>query len=144
MPPAARRRIIGLQEGRSTKSKGTAYVLWALGFLGLGGLHRLYLGKEASGVIYMLTLGLFLVGQIADYKAIPKMVDEENARLGTAAGLPQQVIAPVAVAALPQAAPPREVIREREIITVKVRCQHCGTLVDPQASKCPNCAAPMR
>jgi|DewCreStandDraft_4_1066084.scaffolds.fasta_scaffold00424_9 hypothetical protein len=126
------------------KTKGVAYLLWALGFVGLCGLHRLYLGKGATGLLWLLTLGLCLIGQVTDLASIPRMVDEANALRRAALGLPPQIPPSVDHAGAPQGAAPREVIREREIITVKVRCQHCGTLVDPQASKCPNCAAPMR
>lgn len=50
----------------STKSKGTAIFLCCLVFIGLGGLHRIYVGKKASGLIYLLTFGLFFFGAVAD------------------------------------------------------------------------------
>jgi TM2 domain-containing membrane protein YozV len=43
-------------------------VAWILlTFLGILGVHRMYMGKWISGLIYLLTGGLFLVGYIYDY-----------------------------------------------------------------------------
>jgi len=58
--------------------KQTSYLLWLTIFLGFGGLHRLYNGKIASGVLWLLTGGLFGVGQIVDLLLIPDMVDEHE------------------------------------------------------------------
>ncbi len=41
---------------------GLAMLWWA----GLGGLHRIYVGKTFSGVVYLLTWGLFGIGQLFD------------------------------------------------------------------------------
>ena len=41
---------------------------WALlTFLGIFGIHRFYMGKWLSGILYLLTGGLFLVGIVYDY-----------------------------------------------------------------------------
>lgn len=61
---------------------GTAYVLWLGGLVGLAGLHRLYNGKILTGLIWMFSLGLFGVGQLADLLLIPKMVEAHNSKLG--------------------------------------------------------------
>ncbi len=43
-------------------------VAWVLlTFLGIFGIHRFYMGKWLSGIIYLLTGGLFLVGIVYDY-----------------------------------------------------------------------------
>ncbi len=43
-------------------------VTWILlTFLGVFGIHRFYMGKWLSGIIYLLTGGLFLVGVVYDY-----------------------------------------------------------------------------
>lgn len=42
-------------------------VAWLLlAFLGIFGVHRMYMGKWISGLIYLLTGGLFLIGLIYD------------------------------------------------------------------------------
>jgi TM2 domain-containing membrane protein YozV len=43
-------------------------VAWVLlTFLGIFGIHRFYLGKWFTGILYLLTGGLFLIGYIYDY-----------------------------------------------------------------------------
>ena len=49
-----------------------------LTFFGFFGLHRLYLGKWVSGIIWALTGGLFLVGWIYDYWTLNKQVEQIN------------------------------------------------------------------
>jgi TM2 domain-containing membrane protein YozV len=38
-----------------------------LTFLGVFGIHRFYMGKWFTGILYLLTGGLFLIGYIYDY-----------------------------------------------------------------------------
>ena len=52
------------------KSKLVALILCILGFLGLAGLHRMYVGKVGSGVLHLFTAGLCFVGTIIDLIAI--------------------------------------------------------------------------
>lgn len=51
-----------------------------LTFLGVFGVHRLYMGKWVSGIIYLLTGGLFLVGVLYDYWTLNEQVSEVNNR----------------------------------------------------------------
>ncbi|MGK7932933.1 MAG: TM2 domain-containing protein [Microcystaceae cyanobacterium] len=60
-------------------NQGTAYALWALGFfVPVCGIHRFYAGKPISGTFYLLTFGLFYVGQFLDVFFIPSMVKQRN------------------------------------------------------------------
>ncbi len=63
------------------KDKTPAYLLWCGWVIGLGGLHRIYLGRYASGFLYLFTWGLFGVGQIIDLFQMGRLVEDENNRL---------------------------------------------------------------
>ena len=52
------------------KQKTTALILCILGFFVLGGLHRFYVGKIGTGILWFLTGGLFYIGTIVDLVAI--------------------------------------------------------------------------
>lgn len=75
-------------------SKGMSYLLWLSILLGLGGLHRFYNGKMISGCLWLLTGGLFGIGQLVDLFLIPDMVDAHNmkrvAQLGGSPYAPAQ------------------------------------------------------
>jgi TM2 domain-containing membrane protein YozV len=49
-----------------------------LTFLGLFGVHRMYLGKWLTGILYLLTLGLFGLGYLYDYWTLNSQVDALN------------------------------------------------------------------
>lgn len=54
-------------------------IAWALlTFLGVFGLHRFYLGKIITGLIYLLTGGLFLIGVLYDFWTMNEQVAEKN------------------------------------------------------------------
>ena len=57
-----------------------AYLLWFVGGCGVLGLHRHYLGKHWTGVLWPFTGGLaFFGGAVPDLFRLPRMVDEANA-----------------------------------------------------------------
>lgn len=54
-------------------------IAWLLlTFLGAFGIHRFYQGKIISGIIYLLTGGLFLVGIIYDFWTMNEQIDLIN------------------------------------------------------------------
>ena len=64
-------------------SGGSSYTAaWVLlTFLGIFGLHRFYLGKWLTGIVYLLTGGLFLLGIIYDYWTLNRQINEKNQAL---------------------------------------------------------------
>ena len=54
-------------------------IAWLLlTFLGVLGVHRFYLGKWLTGLIYLCTGGLFLVGIIYDFWTLNEQISEIN------------------------------------------------------------------
>jgi TM2 domain-containing membrane protein YozV len=51
-----------------------------LTFLGIFGIHRFYLGKWITGIIYLLTFGLFGLGLLYDLWTLNGQVSEINRR----------------------------------------------------------------
>ena len=63
IPSMAREADFRFKEGRINYN--VAWVL--LTFLGPLGVHRFYMGKWISGIVYLCTLGIFGIGYIYDY-----------------------------------------------------------------------------
>ncbi|GHV16420.1 hypothetical protein FACS189493_2240 [Spirochaetia bacterium] len=61
-------------------SVGIAYLLWLVSGCGALGFHRFYLGKIPTGVLWMCTGGLGMVGAIYDFFTLPRQVREGNMR----------------------------------------------------------------
>lgn len=55
---------------------GVAWLFLAL--LGVFGIHRFYQGKVITGILYLLTGGLFVVGIIYDVFTLNEQIDEVN------------------------------------------------------------------
>ncbi len=47
-------------------------------FLGPLGLHRFYLGKPWTGLLFLLTCGIFLIGVIYDWWTVNEQISKEN------------------------------------------------------------------
>ena len=62
--------------------EGVGYGLWCASFLGLAGLHRTYLGKYGTGIVWLLTFGLGGIGQFVDLFTMKKLVRDANIREG--------------------------------------------------------------
>jgi TM2 domain-containing membrane protein YozV len=63
---------------------GIGYALWCLIFVGLGGLHRIYMGKYGTGILYLLTGGLLGIGQFIDLFRMRRLIADSNVREGYA------------------------------------------------------------
>ena len=61
------------------KSKLIAYLLWF--FLGVFSLHRFYLGKVGTGLIYLFTFQLLGIGWIVDLFTLSGKVDNYNSEV---------------------------------------------------------------
>jgi len=57
-----------------------AYVLWLFSGCGALGFHRFYLGKIPTGLLWMCTGGLGMIGSIYDFFTLPGQVREANIR----------------------------------------------------------------
>jgi TM2 domain-containing membrane protein YozV len=54
-------------------------LVWILQtFVGVLGIHRFYMGKIFTGILWLLTGGLFLVGWLYDFCTLNRQVDEKN------------------------------------------------------------------
>lgn len=49
-----------------------------LTFVGVLGIHRMYMGKWITGVIYLLTGGLFLIGVLYDFWTLNEQISIRN------------------------------------------------------------------
>ncbi|MDR0557535.1 MAG: NINE protein [Treponema sp.] len=59
-------------------SVGIAYLLWLISGCGALGLHRFYLGKIPSGLLWMFTGGLCMVGSVYDFFTLGGQVRKAN------------------------------------------------------------------
>ncbi len=49
-----------------------------LTFLGIFGIHRFYMGKVITGILYLLTVGLFGLGILYDFLTLNGQIAEKN------------------------------------------------------------------
>lgn len=49
-----------------------------LTFLGVLGIHRFYMGKIFTGLLYLLTGGLFLIGVLYDFLTLNEQISDIN------------------------------------------------------------------
>jgi TM2 domain-containing membrane protein YozV len=72
---------MGLDGGCAVYSVGLAYLLWLLSGFGALGLHRFYLGKIGTGILFLFSGGLFGLGSLYDLLTLPIQVRETNMQL---------------------------------------------------------------
>jgi len=60
------------------KSPQIAFLLWGLGFVGICGVHRMYLEQYNLGSAMLATFGFLGVGQLVDVLSIAKEVEDHN------------------------------------------------------------------
>jgi hypothetical protein len=59
---------------------GIAYLLWLFGGFGALGLHRFYLRKIPTGVLWLCTGGMFFLGALYDFFTLGRQVADLNLR----------------------------------------------------------------
>jgi len=69
-------RTADIKYSSGNKDYTVSWIL--LTFLGIFGIHRFYLGKWISGLIWLLTGGLFLLGLLYDLWTLNDQIDEVN------------------------------------------------------------------
>jgi TM2 domain-containing membrane protein YozV len=66
-------------EARFAAGRYSYTAAWILlTFFGLFGIHRFYLGKWMTGLLYLVTGGLFLIGYLYDYWTLNSQVSDAN------------------------------------------------------------------
>jgi TM2 domain-containing membrane protein YozV len=74
IPSMDRQADLRFEAGRINYS-----VAWLLlTFVGLLGIHRMYLGKWFTGILYLLTAGLFGLGYLYDYWTLNTQIADLN------------------------------------------------------------------
>lgn len=59
-----------------------AYLLWLFGGFGCLGLHRFYMRKIPTGVLWVFTGGLAFLGSVYDFFTMARQVEDANLRAG--------------------------------------------------------------
>jgi hypothetical protein len=105
---------------REPCSSGTAFLLWLSCLLGVCGVHRFYLGKPWSGLLYVFTFGLFGIGQLFDLFYMREMVLLANTKARMLEGPPALKLLP----------PPRptNTAEDLRVKLVRTAAQHNGQL----------------
>jgi TM2 domain-containing membrane protein YozV len=74
IPSMNREASIRFQEGHIDYN--IAWIL--LTFLGVFGIHRLYMGKWITAILYFFTGGIFLIGIVYDFWTMNEQISEVN------------------------------------------------------------------
>ncbi|MEE9385935.1 MAG: NINE protein [Nannocystaceae bacterium] len=107
----------------------TAYLLLAFSVFGIHGVHRFYLGKPVSGLLWFFTFGLFGLGTLYDLITLRNQLEQVNRRALLSAPPPlpgQPAIAPAPEASGLVRAPPTPPSLELRVLALAR--QHNGRL----------------
>ena len=75
-------RGVAADPDQAPYSTGLSYGLWCAGLAGACGIHRFYMGKIGTGVLYLVTFGLLGIGQVVDLFRMKSLVKNANIRDG--------------------------------------------------------------
>lgn len=75
IPSMDRQADLRFREGRINYS--VAWIL--LAFLGFFGVHRMYMGKWITGILYLCTFGFLGIGYLYDFWTLNDQITVENA-----------------------------------------------------------------
>ena len=75
-------RGVATDPDQAPYSTGLSYGLWCAGLAGACGIHRFYMGKIGTGLLYLVTFGLLGVGQLVDLFRMKTLVKNANIRDG--------------------------------------------------------------
>ncbi len=84
------------QAGNEQFTPSTAFITWLACVFGLCGIHRFYLKKPFTGLLYLFTFGLFGIGQLIDLFRLRELVELENHRVRRLPARPRRLRLPPA------------------------------------------------
>lgn len=121
-------------ETEGPHSKGVAFGLWLACLCLFCGLHRFYLGRPLSGLLYFFTFGLFGVGQIVDLVLLPGMVADANTKHAALRALAEKrALKAVSIRQLPAASmEASETPEQFRVKLVQAAAKYGGTLTVTQ------------
>jgi TM2 domain-containing membrane protein YozV len=125
------------------KKDWAAYLLAACSVFGFAGLHRFYLGRPVSGMLYLVTWGWFGLGTLHDLVRMRSLIDKANAK--QLEGRPQALhlhihgmadsesvrlaaMKGMALLSGPGTPPPEQTQAEREGAILRAAQAHAGTV----------------
>ncbi len=82
-----------MDNGNSGPSLRFAYLFWFASWFGFAGLHRFYLGKPVTGLLYLITWGFGGLGTIYDAFTMPAQVRRARLEHRLDAALDREILA---------------------------------------------------